>query len=368
MAGITKLKNGRRLQFMLAGERKQIWLGKMNVDDADRVLRRVEDLIAAAVEGRAPRPATSEWLAEQGDKLKKKLAAHGLCEIAERLRVPTVGDLVNGYRQKKFGGYEQRTRANHELVFTNLLTFWKLGTPLDSITEGDADDYRDWLMNERKPRLNETSARKDCAVVSKLMRYAMRKKWIVANPFIDVPTSNMAGGKLTMISRADSMAILGKLKGTEWPLMFALARWGGLRVPSDVQGLRWSGIDWKQRRFTFYAKKTKSWRTVPIFAELMPLFEQRHQAAETGEGEELVVPKCETLKGAALRKPLLMAIKRAGLEQWPDLWKNLRQVREIELAREHPLHVVTTWIGNSEAVALKHYLKVTDEDFERALS
>jgi hypothetical protein len=32
----------------------------------------------------------------------------------------------------------------------------------------------------------------------------------------------------------------------------------------------------------------------------------------------------------------------------------------------YPLHVVCEWIGNSPAVATKHYLKVTDADFERA--
>ncbi|MCK4341739.1 MAG: hypothetical protein KAY37_08460, partial [Phycisphaerae bacterium] len=30
------------------------------------------------------------------------------------------------------------------------------------------------------------------------------------------------------------------------------------------------------------------------------------------------------------------------------------------------MHVVCKWIGNSQAVAAKHYLQVTDEHFERA--
>ena len=32
----------------------------------------------------------------------------------------------------------------------------------------------------------------------------------------------------------------------------------------------------------------------------------------------------------------------------------------------YPSHVVCAWIGNSEAVARKHYLQVTDEHFQRA--
>ena len=30
------------------------------------------------------------------------------------------------------------------------------------------------------------------------------------------------------------------------------------------------------------------------------------------------------------------------------------------------MHVVCAWIGNSEAIAAKHYLQVTDADFEQA--
>ena len=50
--------------------------------------------------------------------------------------------------------------------------------------------------------------------------------------------------------------------------------------------------------------------------------------------------------------------------QWP--FQNLGAGRETKLAREFPLHVVTVWLGNTPPVALKHDLRVTDEDFARA--
>ena len=51
---------------------------------------------------------------------------------------------------------------------------------------------------------------------------------------------------------------------------------------------------------------------------------------------------------------------------WPKLFQNLRASRETELAAEYPLHVVCAWIGNSALTAQKHYLQVTESDFERA--
>jgi hypothetical protein len=59
-------------------------------------------------------------------------------------------------------------------------------------------------------------------------------------------------------------------------------------------------------------------------------------------------------------------IGRAKIKPWPKLFQNLRSTRETELAEMYPLHVVCAWIGNSQPVAAKHYLQVTDEHFASA--
>jgi hypothetical protein len=59
-------------------------------------------------------------------------------------------------------------------------------------------------------------------------------------------------------------------------------------------------------------------------------------------------------------------IRRAGLTPWPRVFHNLRASRQTELAAEYPLHVVCSWIGNSAAIAAKHYLTVREDDFQRA--
>jgi hypothetical protein len=57
---------------------------------------------------------------------------------------------------------------------------------------------------------------------------------------------------------------------------------------------------------------------------------------------------------------------RAGVTAWPRLFHNLRASRETELAAIYPLHVVCSWIGNSERIAFQHYLQVTDNYFAEA--
>jgi hypothetical protein len=44
----------------------------------------------------------------------------------------------------------------------------------------------------------------------------------------------------------------------------------------------------------------------------------------------------------------------------------LRSSRETELASEYPVHVAAAWMGNSPAIAAKHYLLVRETDFEKA--
>ena len=69
-------------------------------------------------------------------------------------------------------------------------------------------------------------------------------------------------------------------------------------------------------------------------------------------------------------KPIHLAsrvIHRAGLTPWPRLFHNLRSTRQTELAEKFPSHVVCDWLGNSEDIARKHYLQITDEHFQRAM-
>ena len=108
-----------------------------------------------------------------------------------------------------------------------------------------------------------------------------------------------------------------------------------------------------------------------MFPELKPVLTEAFERAP--EGSEFVIEEyqasCRTPKGwrnCNLRTQLKRVIRRAGLEPWPRLFHTLRASRETELAQHFPIHVVTAWLGNSPRIALKHYLRVTDADFERA--
>ena len=68
-----------------------------------------------------------------------------------------------------------------------------------------------------------------------------------------------------------------------------------------------------------------------------------------------------------LRSQMIRILKRAEIKVWPKLFQNLRSSRESELIKVHGMEVACAWIGNTPAVAMKHYLQITDEDYEKAL-
>jgi len=116
----------------------------------------------------------------------------------------------------------------------------------------------------------------------------------------------------------------------------------------------------------------KDSRVIPLFPELKAILTEAFDLAP--EGAEYVIgggyrERALTSNGwrnCNLRTQFERLVKRAGLQPWPRLFQNLRASRETELAQGYPIHVVTAWLGNTPNIALKHYLQVTDSDFERA--
>ncbi len=132
--------------------------------------------------------------------------------------------------------------------------------------------------------------------------------------------------------------------------------------------MKWSDVNWDQARILIHSPKTEHHeggesRLVPLFPELAPYLHAVFAEAEPGDG--YVITRYRQ-PNSNLRTQLKRIIHKAGLKPWPRLFQNLRSTRETELTESFPLHVVTAWIGNSQLVARKHYLQVTDEHFARA--
>lgn len=150
--------------------------------------------------------------------------------------------------------------------------------------------------------------------------------------------------------------------------MLGLARYGGLRFPSEIALLRWSDIHWDAERITVTSPKTqrygKATRVVPLFPELRSFLDE---AYFRDDGYKTwVVPMLAGNADKNLGTTFRKIIRRAGVETWPKPFQNCRSSRQTELEQEFPTYVVCAWMGNTPTVAHKHYLTVTDEHFATA--
>lgn len=369
MASITTQANGSRaIQFVgRDGKRKTIRLGKVPMRSAETIKLRVEHLIAATLGGGAIDPETARWLTTLDKRLADKFAKAGL--IARREAALLEPYLVSYVAMRS--DVKPRTRNNFEQAKGWLVDYFGANRRLSEITTGDADEFRLWLLG----KVGDNTARRHCGRAKQFFRAAVRKRLIDANPFADMKGCCVKANKARdyFVTLEEANQVLDACPNTQWRLLFALSRFGGLRCPSEHLSLTWGDVDWETSRITVRSPKTehhegKEVRTIPIFPELRPHLKAAFDQANPGTEHVVTIPSIRRDRYGNVRTSMAKIIHRAGLTPWPKLFQNMRATRETELAQRYPIHVVCEWIGNSQGVALKHYLRVTDEDYNRAVS
>ncbi len=377
MATIGNDSGGRkRILFIAAdGKRKTVRIGKASLSDAQKFKGNIELLATAAHLGHAPDPVISQWLSERSDDMHQRIAAVGLAK-PRTFTTHSLAAFIDNYIVDRTNA-KPRTIINLKAARKELVEFFGPDRSLSDISEGDADEFWRYLLRPRTAGDNKRKAlglntvRRICGRAKQFLKFAVRKRMIQANPFIDLKTHVRASdADREFYITADMAAkVIDKCPDIEWKLIFALSRWGGLRCPSEHLALRWGDIDWGTNRITVHSPKTehhegKASRQLPIFPELYPILREGLEAAP--EGSEYVITRYRDA-GANLRTTMCKIIERAGFEPWPKLFHNLRATRQTELEETFPSHVVCAWIGNSEQVARKHYLRVNDDHFAKAI-
>lgn len=369
MASVTRKKGAKgkwlyRIQFYDAYQnRYSRQLGAVSQQHANTVKGHIENLVNAQKHNSSLDARTDGWLRAEAPRLLIEwLAEIGLCDAVKRI---TLGEFISKYIESRTDFGENTTR-NYKNSQGKLTDFFGYDLPVDEIDEGDADEWRQSLVDHPY---------KD-ATISKAVKHAkhffskaLRKGFIRKNPFRDL----RAGGEKdesrnVFVPREIIDKAIEAAPNIEWKMIIALARYGGLRCPSEIQILRWSDINWDGKRIKIHSPKTKRqgkpFREIPLFPELEPFLREGH---EITKDESAYVVTEHRQKNANLRTQFLRILEEAGIAPWERLFQNLRTSRQNELADEYPTHVATAWIGNSELVASRHYLKVKDSHYEQAI-
>jgi integrase len=386
MASISTDSKGRhRIQFYDAnGGRKGFSVGRIPKRDAESIASHVGWLNSSRISGQAPPVETSRWLAEQPPKMRRHLIRAEIVSTTGNVKLPTtLGPFVDAYIAKREAtGAARRSIINYKQARASLCTYFGESKPLVAITVADAKDWRVWMATNPAARkiggngesgLDKNTYNRRCGFARQFFAYAVDARLLSENPFKELKGIAVKANRTRdfHVTREDAEKVLEHCPDTKSHLIFALARFGGLRCPSEHPALQWGDVDWQKDggKLRINSPKTGE-RYLPLFGELRGYLEDAFADATARAGGPVPPnqPIVEHLRDSSCNFATQLAriVRKAGLTPWPKLFQNLRLTRQNELAETWPIHVVCEWIGNSEVVAKEHYLRASAADFTKA--
>ncbi len=365
MASVCPESGGRKyIQLNELRGRPKVRLGKVSKSAALSICVKIEALLVAKASGQPLDHETALWLGKIDQKLHSRLVLLGLVQARPQAQVATLSEVVGRYIRSR-SKMKPNTLRNYATTKRLLEEYFGKDRVIGSIHGGHARDYREWLVSKYAP----ATVAREIKRARQYFEYAKDHRLTAENPFAKIKAGSQKNTKRKHFVDHDRVEkVLAALPDNNWRLLMVLARYGGLRIPSELQRLTWGDVDWQDGRFTVRVPKKDhvdghETRVVPIFPEIRPYLQQAFNDAP--EGSVYVLPRAFHNDGHAYAG-ILRAVERAGIQPWERLLQNLRASRETELMREHPAHVVHAWLGNSREVAEDHYLMVTDADYARA--
>jgi integrase len=365
MASLVNEGNGRRrIDFFASnGERRSLRLGECSKADGSTIKGHVAAILFATRHGtQLPNP-TAAWLGTLSDTAYGKLVEFQLVKPRKTPESTLLGAFLDKHLAEKKPTLKQESYRKLVNTKDKLLAIIPAGTALRDITPDQASDWRQSLATLG---LSEATIKTHTGNAKVFFGDAVRRELLTRNPFEHLTSGCTATRNDRYVTPEESATIIKACPSMNLKLAFALARYAGLRFPSEVRPLKWGHINWEKSRMLVHSPKTERHpgherRFVPIVPALLSLLETAH--LEAAEGEETIL----TVGSAGRVNVALRAIvERAGIKTWGDFFQTLRRSCEIEWAQRFPQYAVSRWIGHSITVSGKHYANnVPDELFDR---
>ncbi|MDP6543511.1 MAG: tyrosine-type recombinase/integrase [Phycisphaerae bacterium] len=374
MASVCRTKYGtKQIQFspdecptVPAGSRPKIGLGKINARQAANICGHVEQLCRAKKSQQSIPDATAAWVADLAGKLRSRLEALALVNPKVSIGVPTIEALADEFIAAR-ADVKESTRIGYRQVKSDLVGFFKADRSIDTITPADAKQFKIHLGTKRNLATGTVNRR--CRRAKQFFAFAVDSRYLSESPFAKVKAGQSVNSdNFAFIDPETTKRLIEAAPDVQWRLIIALARYAGLRIPSELLPLKWSDVLWDQKRINITSPKTahqgKPERVIPLFPELETILSEAYALATPGD-TYIITRYRDTTQN--LRTTLLRIIRNAGLTRWPRLFQNMRSSRITELAEHFPAHVLDSWFGNTETVREAHYLQTTTEHYDRAV-
>lgn len=363
MASIYKdtSRNGWRVQIYLRGHRRKLWLGPVSKTQAKHVAGHLEQLNLARETQTQPPESTQLWAATVGPRIKQRLIDWGLVLTDSRAaQIPLQLAAYVDWYIADHPEWKPSTQNRWRTVKQRLICHFGRSTPINTLSAGSADAF----ARHCRSQYADSHAGKLIADARQCFAAAVKYRILATNPFTGLDSRQRHDKTREAYVTRETVAALLEHSCPYFAAVIALARYAGLRIPSEPLALEWQHVDWHQHRLTVAAPKTGTTRIIPIAAELFPYLSTIYESAPPGS--RYICDRYRTTAGKVWRQNLLRICKLAGIAPWPKLWMNMRASCRTDLLATHPAHVVNYWLGHSGQIGAQHYDRVTEDHYKLA--
>ncbi len=372
MASLSNRPDGtREIYIVLASKRSKIQLGRISKKDAQAIRTKIDHIVSRKLSRLSLDSDVAQWIGglDNNDRLFQRLVSLGLVEPRPDVvksepvqpEVKTLQSIVDRFTEFKRPMIAESSLNKLVQCLDVLVKRFGKDRDISNITLGEASEFESW---GRKRGFSEAHQRTHNRYAKQLFAYAVDHGWIELNPFRKLKSTALAAATRHYVSPEDTRALLDACPSLQWKLLIGLARYGGLRVPSEAFALTWGMVDWDNKALSIPSKKTLRYgksRVCPIIPGLMLLLKQGYDQGQDGSSTIL------KLSVGNVRRKFPDIIKKAKVEPWEDIFQALRRSCETHLVSLGlPEHAVSTWLGHSHQVSRDHYLMVTSDTFARA--
>jgi hypothetical protein len=345
-----------QLNFSENGIQKTLYLGtKFTAASSERVARLVTEIIACRDRGDSLPVDLLYRINELSPRVRHSLERFGL--VTNRFGM-TLKELFNNHEKTK-QRWKKKTISHYRRWYCRLSRFFGLDTKVSSITKDEAIKFADFCEDTLSP----CTVYRGLGSCRTIFGYAVELGVILSDPFATIYRGERTNEvRQYYVDRSTINKVLSACVDDYERLVVVLARYGGLRIPSEIRKLRFG--DFTDMLIKIHKETKTGARDVPLFREVREVFNRL-----SGQPDDLIFSGL-LLKDWGPWTMLANTIERASLTRWPKLFVNLRSSCITDLCdfgySEKTLDAI---FGNSTEVRKAHYIQLQKEkEYKKVLA
>jgi site-specific recombinase XerD len=345
-----------QLNFSENGIQKTLYLGtKFTAASSERVARLVTEIIACRDRGDSLPVDLLYRINELSPRVRHSLERFGL--VTNRFGM-TLKELFESHEKTK-ERRKKKTILHYRRWYRRLSQFFGSDTKVSSITKDEAIKFADYSEDILSP----CTVYRGLGSCRTIFSYAVELGVILSDPFATIYRGERTNEvRQYYVDRPTIDKVLSACTDDFERLVVVLARYGGLRIPSEIRKLRFG--DFTDTLIKIHKDTKTGARDVPLFREVKEIFSRL-----SGESDDLVFSGM-LLKDWGAWTMLANTIEKAGLTRWPKLYVNLRSSCITDLCdfgySEKTLDAI---FGNSTEVRKSHYIQLQKEkEYKKVLA